>query len=287
MRKQLRKYTSFSRPGLRACALGAGVSLIGLGVGLASTSAGSAVAPLGPVFAQSIEAIPLAGHVSFTAPGMSPAPLLVAQQLPVGSIVDASGGRVRLIAADPSGATHSGEFYRGAFTINQPSAEAGVVELRLAGPALACGGASTAKAPGGRNVWGKADPSYSSNGYSARTRPRPPKHYAQDAAASVTTWNTADACVSGQPTTAVVVTQGAVAVTNPISHKPVRQAPIVRAGGSIGCYTGRFTTRGRYSTATVRGSTDVHASRVGAVISLHVNSSCGFRVTGVSAQVVR
>jgi hypothetical protein len=231
-----------------------------------------------PVFATSIEAIPLTGRTFFTAPGRSPALLRAPRLLPVGSTLDTLGGRVRLIAVDPTGATHAGEFYAGVFRIRQPAAEQGVVELMLAGPVPACGAASAmtaARTRSGRHVWSKADPYYSPNGYSARTTPKRARGFALSAAVSATTWATADGCASGQPTTAVMVTQGAVLVTNPLSHKPAAGSPVVTPADHTGCYSGRFRTRGRFSAATVRGSADAHAARASRRVLRALVSLCG------------
>lgn len=290
MRQRLTKQSPRAARGLRACLV---LLLVGAGAGLASAAAGAGGSPpAAPVFGTSVEVIPVSGQVSYTAPGQSPAPLLAAQTLPVGSTVDATSGKVRLIAVDAHGAAHSGELSRGAFTIRQPRSEGGVLELPLVGPLPVCGGfATAAKAIGGRNIWSKADPYFSPNGYSARTQPMSRRHYARDAAGANTTWVTADGCANGRRTTAVRTLQGAVRVSNPITHKTVGgQASVVRAGGHVGCYTlirlqsqghGRFITTGRFGSATVRGSADAHAglrlSRHGTFVTSSCNSSATVR----------
>src|ERR1700750_678649 len=102
--------------GLRACLV---VLLSGVGAGLSSGAAGDPP-PTPPVFASSVEAIPVSGHVFFFAPGQTGAVLTAAQTVPVGTTVDAVLGRVRLIAVDAQGGTHTGVLYGGAFTIRQP-----------------------------------------------------------------------------------------------------------------------------------------------------------------------
>ena len=153
--------------------------------------------------------------------------------------------------------------------------EQGIVELMLAAPTPKCGGAAAARAPGGRHLGSNADPYYSPNASTARTKPKK-RYHANDAAAVQTTWDTADGCAGGKLTTAVMATHGAVVVTNPKTHKPIAGAPVVRAG-QAGCYSvvrihatagrGRFRTRGRYSTATVRGAADAHAAATGLRVS--------------------
>lgn len=153
-----------------------------------------------------------------------------------------------------------------------------MLELPLAGALPVCGHFATAAKPiGGRNVWTKADPYFSPNGYSARTQPTSRRHYAHDAAGANATWVTADGYANRRRTTAVMTLQGAVQVSNPITHKPVSgQASIVRADSHVGCYTlvrlhvqghGKFSTVGRFGAATVRGSAD---GRLGSSLKLTV-----------------
>jgi hypothetical protein len=265
--------------GLRACLV---VLLMGVGAGLSSEAAGDPP-PTPPVFASSVEVIPVSGHVFFFAPGQTGAVLTAAQTVPVGTTVDVVLGRVRLIAVDAQGGTHSGVLYGGAFTIRQPQAEAGVVELALAGHPPVCRGANAAKAVGGRNVWSIADPYFAPSGYSARTQPTR-RHFARDAASTETMWDTADGCANGQRTTLVGTLRGAVEVTNPLTHKSVGgKSSIIRAGQPVGCYTrtirllhanpkGKFRTRGKFGSATIRGSADASAATVRATV--RVNRFC-------------
>jgi hypothetical protein len=280
VRQRLDIQSSRGTLGLRACLV---VLLIGVGAGLSSEAAGDPQ-PAAPVFASSVEAIPVSGHVFFFAPGQSGAVLTAAQALPVGSTVDAVLGRVRLVAVDAQGGTHSGVLYGGAFTMRQPQAEAGVVELALAGHPPVCRGASAARAVGGRNVWSIADPYFAPSGYSARTRPTR-RHFARGAAGTDTMWDTADGCANGRRTTLVGALRGAVEVTNPITHKSVGGGPsIVRAGQPVGCYTrtlrilhanghkGKFRTRGKFGSATIRGSADASSAHV--VVRVRVGRFC-------------
>ena len=223
-----------------------------------------------PVFGASVEAVPLVGTVSFATPGSSSVPLTEAQQLPVGSTVDATNGQVRITAVDPAGGTHSGVFFEGVFSIQQPPAEQGVVEITLAAPLPTCGGAAIARATSGRHLGSKSDPYFSSSGYSARTTAA--RHHARDAAATSTTWETADGCVGPQRTTVVQAMQGTVAVSSPVTHRPAASNPTVTAGAKPLCYfgrvrvRGRFSTRGKFAGATVRGAADAHASNGSLVV---------------------
>jgi len=217
-----------------------------------------------PVFGTSVEAVPVFGTVTFATPGNNSVPLTGAQQLPVGSTVDATNGQVRIIAVDPAGGTHSGVFFEGVFSVEQPVDEQGVVEIALAAPLPVCGLASEARASSGRHLGSKADPYFSSSGYSARTTAA--RHHARDAAAISPTWETADGCAGFERTTVVQAMQGTVAVTSPVTHKPVVSHPTVTASSKPLCYFGhvrvhgKFSTRGRFAAATVRGAADAHAA---------------------------
>lgn len=206
--------------------------------------------------------MPLAGKVFFTTPGHGTARLAGARLLPVGSTVDATNGQARIIAVDAVGAVHSGVFFDGVFTIRQPLAEQGVVEISLAAPLPNCVGAAAARATSGRHLKSKADPYYSSSGYSARTTPA--QHHARDTAVISTTWETADGCVGPQRTTVVQAMQGTVAVTSPVTHQ-LASNPFVTAGSKPLCYfghvrvRGRFSTHGRFAAGTVRGAADARA----------------------------
>ena len=226
-----------------------------------------------PVFGASVVAVPVSGTVSVATPGNSSVPLTGAQQLPVGSTVDATNGEVRIIAVDPAGGTHSGLFFEGVFSIQQPVDEQGVVEIALAAPLPVCGLlAAAARASSGRHLASKADPYFSASGYSARTTAA--RHHAPDAAAISTTWETADGCNRFQRTTVVQAMQGTVAVTSPVTHKPSVSHPTVTAGSKPLCYFGhvrvhgKFSTRGSFAAATVRGAADAHAAN-GSVVVCH------------------
>ena len=146
----------------------------------------------------------------------------------------------------PPAGTHSGVFFEGVFSIQQPPAEQGVVEITLAAPLRTCGGAAIARATSGRHLGSKADPYFSSSGYSARTTAA--RHHARDAAATSTTWETADGCVGRQRTTVVQAMQGTVAVSSPVTHRPAASNPTVTAGAKPLCYFGRVRVHGRFST---------------------------------------
>lgn len=249
-----------SRPGLVALAVCAVASIAGVASASGQSGAPQATAP---VFATSLEIVPVGGHVSYTTPGGQPTSLVAARLIPVGSTVDTTNGTVRLISTNASGVTQSGVFSDGPFTVRQPPDEGGMVEASMTGTLPSCGKATTARASAPRHLRNQAPQDFGVTGYSARTTPLIP-HYAEDAASSETNWDTVDGCVKGHVQTLVTVTTGAVTVSNPMTHKRVPGgAGIVRAGSHrAACYSGsgRFVTTGRYGAATIRGSADVQAS---------------------------
>jgi hypothetical protein len=128
-------------------------------------------------------ATPVSGKVLVREPGSPTGSAFTLTQkslIPMGSTVDTTNGRVSLtFATAPAdfatlGATETGEFYGGAFTIFQ-SRSATLAELRLAGQAPSCGAKGSARAAAvtkkkKRFVWGDAKGSYKTTGdYGAAT----------------------------------------------------------------------------------------------------------------------
>jgi hypothetical protein len=128
-------------------------------------------------------ATPVSGKVLVREPGSptgSAFTLTRKSLIPMGSTVDTTNGRVSLtFATAPAdfatlGATETGEFYGGAFTIFQ-SRSATLAELRLAGQAPSCSTKGSARAAAvtkkkKRFVWGDAKGSYKTTGdYGAAT----------------------------------------------------------------------------------------------------------------------
>ena len=126
------------------------------------------------------------------------------QTIPVGSTVNATRGKVRLVGAvRRSGGKQAGVFYAGAFKARQARRKRAVIDLQLVGGNFAgCGSPSGANAAGrqrlGRRLWGIARGNF-------RTRGR-------QAAATIrgTKWLTEDRCDSS----AVTARRGEVVATN-------------------------------------------------------------------------
>jgi hypothetical protein len=138
--------------------------------------------------------------------------------LPVGSIIDARKGRVRLQASDGKGGLQFGDFYEGVFKLLQPKGGKGLVELDLFGgnfkscPAgLRSSAAATPKSKSVRHLWGQGSGKFRTVGRFASATLRG------------TTWLTNDRCDGTQ----IRVTTGAVTVRDLVKKRNV----VVRAPG--------------------------------------------------------
>jgi hypothetical protein len=166
-----------------------------------------AVAP--PVLGEAVDATVVKGIVLVKLPGASSfTELTHTSQIPVGSIVDATKGRVRVVEALPGGKTRSADFYTGVFRISQT--RDGLATMALFGGSFAsCGkakrAASAAKVKLIRQLWGSGHGRFRTKG--------------RYAAASIrgTTWLTQDRCDG----TLVRVTSGAVTVRDLVKRKNV------------------------------------------------------------------
>ncbi|MDQ1680452.1 MAG: hypothetical protein QOI42_1311, partial [Frankiaceae bacterium] len=138
--------------------------------------------------------------------------------IPVGSIVDATNGRVRVTTVLPGGKLQSADFYQGIFKLAQ--AKSGLATMSLFGGSFkSCGGAARAggavaakSSKAVRHLWAAGKGKYRTKG--------------RFAAATIrgTTWNTIDRCDGTQ----IKVTKGTVAVTDFKRHKTI----VVKKGHS-------------------------------------------------------
>ena len=100
-----------------------------------TASAAPANSPASPIFAKTVVLTPVSGKVLIEAPGarygfvrLSNGPT----EVPVGTVVDTTAGRVRLTSANPApGSVQSGQFSEGRFQIRQPASGGGLVNLVL------------------------------------------------------------------------------------------------------------------------------------------------------------
>ena len=134
--------------------------------------------------------------------------LTSADNIPVGAVIDATKGTVRLTsAADSAGTTQTSEFYSGVFKVAQNAAAKGVTDLILTGGSFKrCRGAGRASAsPTVRKLWGSGSGKFRTKG--------------RFSAASIrgTTWLTADRC-DGTLTT---VTVGSVTVRDLVRKRNI------------------------------------------------------------------
>jgi hypothetical protein len=153
-----------------------------------------------PTTAKFVDARVVSGTVLIQVPGSKvPVTLRSGDVIPVGSIVDARRGRVRITIALPNGTLQSSDFYQGIFKVTQ--AKNGLATMTLRGGSFAkCGRAAAVHSAKSKKVirqlWGAGSGKFRTKG--------------RFAAASIrgTTWDTIDRCDG----TLVKVTQGRVVV---------------------------------------------------------------------------
>ena len=167
-----------------------------------------------PVVGKKVNVLPASGTVKVRRPGASSFTVLRAgQQLPVGTSVDVTKGRVTLVAAaNKSGATMQGGFYDGTFKLTQTKGSKPLTTLRLIDK-LSCGSGkagSAAKKKRKRRLWGDGKGRFRTSGsYSSAT-------------VRGTRWLTEDTCTS----TLTKVVRGKVEVLDFARRKTV----VVTAG---------------------------------------------------------
>lgn len=201
--------------------------------------------PPPPTPAQNVNVQPVAGTVLVKAPGTNQfVPLTAASQLPVGTQIDATQGRVELTSARSGGIIDTSQFYEGVFEIAQQSPNA-ITELRLVlGDFSVCSLPSFATAEKNkrpvRRVWGSGKGKYRTSGrYSSAT-------------VRGTVWKTEDRCDG----TLTSVTEGSVTVRDFGRRKDVvltpgnsyLAEPLPRGAAGAGCTiigtAGRDSLRG-------------------------------------------
>jgi DNA-binding beta-propeller fold protein YncE len=186
----------------------------------------STLTPVSPVVTRAVPApqlartgnvAPVSGQVLVQLPGTSTfVPLATLQQIPFGTVVNATNGTVSVTTALPSGKTQTGEFFDGEFILTQ--GRNGLVVAKLTGGNFAvcptasershAARASAAHASGKhvvRKLWANAHGQFSTQG-----------NYAAGAVQG-TEWLTADLCEG----TLIKVTRDKVAVTDLVNHRHV------------------------------------------------------------------
>jgi hypothetical protein len=180
-----------------------------------------------PVAGKTVNARTKSGNVLFKLPGSSKfSELGPGRQIRVGTVIDATKGRVTLTAAsDRKGKTQTADFYDGIFRIGQTSGAKPVTELTLV-EALSCkkgsktSASATAAKKKSRKLWGDGKGSFRTRG--------------QFSSATVrgTVWLTEDRC----DRTLTRVRRGVVEVRDLVKRKTV----LVKAGKK---YTARSKRR--------------------------------------------
>lgn len=190
-----------------------------------------------PVFGKTGNVAPVSGSVLVKVPGSSKfVPLSTLEQVPFGSVIEATHGTVSVTTAEPNGKTQTGEFFEGEFILRQgpnglviaeltggnfavcPTArerahKAGVGGQATASAVAAGPYAASAAASGShvvRKLWANAHGKFSTKG-----------NYAAGAVQG-TEWLTEDLCDG----TLIKVTRDKVAVTNLVNHRHA----LVKAG---------------------------------------------------------
>ena len=169
-----------------------------------------------PVIGKAVNALPKSGTVKIKLPGSSAfVALTEGQQIPLGTIVDATKGRVTIVAAaDKNGGTATADFYGGIFKLGQTKGATPITTLKLV-EKLSCGksvkkASAAAKKKKKRHLWGDGKGKFRTDGsYSSAT-------------VRGTKWLVEDSCKS----TLTKVARGKVAVRDFVKKKTV----LVKAG---------------------------------------------------------
>lgn len=160
-----------------------------------------------PVNGAKLAVAPLTGKVRIKTPDIKRfRPLTEGETIPVGSQVDTTEGKVRLVSANLAGEQQQASFSQGTFSVGQ-KAGSGLVVLKLRGKLGSCAGEDEAAASGrsGRRLWGSGKGQFRTTGsYGSAT-------------VRGTVWFTEDRCEG----TYFEVTRGVVGVRDFPRHKTV------------------------------------------------------------------
>jgi hypothetical protein len=165
-----------------------------------------------PALGSTANATPASGSVLVKAPGTNRFVRLGgAQQIPIGSQLDTTKGSVDLTtAANATGATQSGTFSGGIFTLAQRSGPRPFTDLVLGGPKLRCRAGNgqvrlVRHSPTARQLFANVHGRYRSRGRNSI------------ATVNGTKWLTKDTCAG----TLTLVRQGTVVVRDLVKHRTV------------------------------------------------------------------
>ena len=160
-----------------------------------------------PVNGKSVTVALKSGRVLIKLPGSNKfVPLGDLRSIPVGSIVDATNGRVTLTSVDANGVEQSADFYEGRFQISQAAGGA-LVTLRLRGGDFSscpkAGSSARASKRSGRRLWGSGSGRFRTQGNFG------------SASVRGTIWLTADQCTG----TFFKVKRGVVTINDFVADK--------------------------------------------------------------------
>jgi hypothetical protein len=176
--------------------------------GGATAAPGVATAAITPVLGQTVGVAAVHGAVVATTPSGSAIDLRAAHTVPTGTVIDARAGTVELkTALDRRGATQTGRFWGGRFTVLQSATTRGLTQLVLRGGDFSGCPADSAQIHGHAAAKKKRTPSRTLWGSDSHGR------FQTSGRGSVATvrgtrWSTTDTCAG----TLTTVTAGAVAV---------------------------------------------------------------------------
>ena len=124
--------------------------------------------PPTPENGDSVVVAPKAGTIYVTRPDGKKEKLVAGQTIPVGSIVDATRGKVTLTSVNKKGETQTAVFFGGIFGVQQHEGS-GLVILKLRGPLAGCQASSSAEVAlrGGsksRKLWGSGHGNFRTEG---------------------------------------------------------------------------------------------------------------------------
>ena len=189
-----------------------------------TTNSGGSTKLQPPAFAKTVNLRPASGKILVELPATGRfVQLSTARQVPVGTLVDASAGVVRLTAATPNpGHVEAGDFQAGIFEVRQDPAERGLTELRIRDDEAvrkACGSAR------GRNTGRQPSKLLSGRLLGIATGRFRTRGRFSSATVRGTNWGVRNRCDG----TLTIVRRGVVVVTDFGRHKDF----VVRAGHSF------------------------------------------------------
>jgi hypothetical protein len=149
-----------------------------------AVSPAAAMAPSGPEYGKTFDVSLVSGSVRFHVPGSTGFHVLEGRRrLPVGAILDADRGRLRLTSAKTrdSSASQTAEFFSGTFRVLQTAGGRPITVLKLENAVVCPGRAGAAAArSANRGLWGSGEGNFRSVGKHGSATVRGTIWWAQD-----------------------------------------------------------------------------------------------------------